>query len=185
MAAGESEARQPTGSRHAMSGRTALPALDLRAYCEADLESVRALHALAFESLAADLHSREQLAAHTAMTQSDAYAADLRASHLTLAIGTAGRVAATAGWIAVADDAATARIRKVFVHPDLARRGLASLLVRDAEARARAHGYRRIIVRANLNAVPLYAKLGYRTLEEAGMDAGNGVVLPVHYMEKP
>jgi hypothetical protein len=32
--------------------------------------------------------------------------------------------------------------------------------------------------------VPLYAKLGYRTLEEGGMDAGNGIVLPVHYMEK-
>jgi putative acetyltransferase len=183
MAVGESEARRPTGPR-AMSARAALPALDLRAYREADLKSVRTLHALAFESLAADRHSPEQLAAHTAMTQTDAYAADLRASHLTLAIGAEGTVAGTAGWIAVADEAATARIRKVFVHPDLARRGLASLLVRDAEARARAQGYRRIIVRANLNAVPLYAKLGYRTLEEGGMDAGNGIVLPVHYMEK-
>ena len=71
-----------------MSGRGALPALDLRAYREADLESVRALHALAFESLAAHRHSREQLAAHTAMTQTDSYAADLRESHLTLAITT-------------------------------------------------------------------------------------------------
>ena len=167
-----------------MSGRPALPALDLRAYREADLESVRALHALAFESLAAHRHSREQLAAHTAMTQTDSYAADLRESHLTLAIMSDGTLAGTAGWIAVSGEAATARIRKVFVRPDLARRGLASVLVGDAETRARAEGYRRIIVRANLNAVPLYAKLGYRTLKEGGMDAGNGIVLPVHYMEK-
>jgi putative acetyltransferase len=168
-----------------MSARPTLPALDLRAYREADLESVRGLHAVAFESLAADRHSSEQLAAHTAMTQTEAYAADLRESHLTLAITSDGMLAGTAGWIAVSGEAATARIRKVFVRPDLARRGLASLLVGDAEARALAQGYRRIIVRANINAVPLYAKLGYRTLEEAGMDAGNGIVLPVHYMEKP
>jgi putative acetyltransferase len=168
-----------------MSGRGALPALDLRAYREADLESVRGLHAHAFESLAADRHSREQLAAHTAMTQTEAYAADLRESHLTLAITSDGMLAGTAGWITVSGEAATARIRKVFVRPDLARRGLASLLVGDAEARALAQGYRRIIVRANINAVPLYAKLGYRTLGEGGMDAGNGIVLPVHYMEKP
>jgi len=50
-----------------------------------------------------------------------------------------------------------------------ARRGLASLLVRDAEARVRALGYRRIIVRNNVNAVPLYAKLGYRTVREGDM----------------
>ena len=39
-------------------------------------------------------------------------------------------------------------------------------------------------MRANLNAVPLYLKLGYRTLGEGGMDAGGGITLPVHFMEK-
>ena len=63
----------PIGRRRAMSGRPALPPLDLRAYGEADLESVRAL------------------------------------------------------------------------------------------------GYHRIIVRNNVNAVPLYAKLGYRTVREGDM----------------
>ncbi len=118
------------------------------------------------------------------MTRGAAYAADLAASHLMLALRADGAVIATAGWIAVAEEVGTARIRKIFVHPDIARRGVASHLVRDAEARAVAAGHRRIIVRANLNAVPLYLKLGYRTLGEGGMDAGGGITLPVHFMEK-
>jgi putative acetyltransferase len=147
---------------------TALPDLALRPYGESDLDSVRALHALAFERLAAGHHS----------------AADLAASHLVLAVQAEGAVLATTGWIAVPDDAGTARIRKVFVHPDLARRGIASRLVRDAEGRAAAAGHHRLVVRANINAVPLYLKLGYRTLREGDMEAGGGIVLPVHFMAK-
>jgi putative acetyltransferase len=163
---------------------TALPDFTLRPYGESALAAVRALHALAFEGLAAAHHTGAQLAAHSAMTRDAAYAADLAASHLALAVQEDGTVIATAGWIAVADEAGTARIRKVFVHPALARRGIASHLVRDAEARAEAAGYRRLIVRANINAVPLYRKLGYRTLRVGEMDAGGGIALPVHFMAK-
>jgi putative acetyltransferase len=163
---------------------TALPDFTLRPYGESDLAAVRALHALAFESLAADRHTREQLAGHGAMTRGAAYAAGLAASHLVLGAEADGSIIATAGWIAVTDETATARIRKVFVHPAVARRGVASHLVRDAEARAVAAGHRRLIVRANINAVPLYTKLGYRSLREGVMDAGGGIVLPVHFMER-
>jgi putative acetyltransferase len=163
---------------------TLLPDLERRPYGEDDLDAVRALHALAFEILAAPLHSSEQLAAHTAMTRDAAYAADLAASHLMLALRADHSIVATAGWIAVPAEPDTARIRKIFVHPDLARRGIASLMVRDAEARAQAKGHRRIVVRANLNAVPLYRKLGYHTLREDKMEAEDGILLPVHFMEK-
>ena len=163
---------------------TALPDLALRPYRESDLAAVCALHALAFETLAEAHHSAAQLAAHTAMTRSTGYAADLAASHLALAVQPDGAIVATTGWIAVPDEPGTARIRKVFVHPDLARRGIASHLIRDAEARAEAAGHHRLVVRANINAVPLYRKLGYRTLREGEMDAGGGVVLPVHFMAK-
>jgi putative acetyltransferase len=163
---------------------TARPDFVLRPYAERDLEAVRALHALAFENLAAGWHTREQLTAHGTMTRSAAYAADLAASHLMLAIAADGAIIATAGWIAVADETATARIRKVFVHPAVARRGIASHLVRDAETRAVAAGHRRLVVRANINAVPLYEKLGYRRLRDGVMDAASGVVLPVQFMER-
>lgn len=163
---------------------TALPQFSLRPYDKSDRAAVCALHVHAFEHLAATHHTSAQLAAHSAMTRDAAYAADLAASHLALAVRESGAIIATAGWIAVAGEAGTARIRKVFVHPDLARRGLASHMVRDAGARAEAAGYPRLVVRANINAVPLYRKLGYETLREGEMDAGGGIALPVHFMAK-
>jgi putative acetyltransferase len=74
-------------------------------------------------------------------------------SHLVLALSAPSEIVASAGWIAVPDEPGTARVRKVFVHPSLARRGLATRLILDAERRALAAGYARLMVRANLNAV--------------------------------
>lgn len=89
-----------------------------------------------------------------------------------------------AGWIAAPEEPGTARIRKVFVHPSLARRGLATRLVLDAGRRALVAGYTRLMVRANLNAVPLYRRLGYPPLRDGGMTTPDGVDLPVMFMTK-
>lgn len=162
--------------------------ITLSPYTPADLPAVRALHALAFRVLAAGQHDAAQIAAHEALIHADDYAADVARSHLSLARETQGaRLIGTAGWLAMdtGDDRRplTARIRKVFVHPDLARRGLASRLVRAAEADAAAAGYPNLFVRANLNAVPLYEKLGYRAESRGSMPAGDQV-LPVLYMSR-
>jgi putative acetyltransferase len=157
--------------------------LALRPMTEADIPAVRALHARSFAALAQAHHTQAQIAAHEAAIAAPDYADDLRRSHMMLAIARR-EVVATAGWLALADEPGTARIRKVFVAPALARRGLATRLVRDAEARARAAGYTRIIVRANVNAVPLYAKLGYVALRAGSMDLAPSVALPVVYMAK-
>jgi GNAT superfamily N-acetyltransferase len=82
------------------------------------------------------------------------------------------------------DRAATARIRKVFVDPGRARRGLGKLMVTDAEIRARRSGFQDFFVRANINAVPLYRALGYREIDSGVMMVGAGVELAVVYMEK-
>ena len=156
----------------------------LRSAMPGDLPAIRRLHALSFATLAVDEHSPAQIAAHTALTEAPEYQADVLASHLMLALSSEDGIVATAGWIAVPEEPGTARIRKVFVHPDWARRGLASRLVRDAESRAGDAGYPRIIVRANRNAVPLYRKLGYETLREGVMPAPGGIELPVMFMEK-
>ena len=156
----------------------------LRAAEAADLPAIQRLHALSFAMLATGEHSPAQIAAHTELTQSLEYETDVLCSHLVLALTPAGDVVATAGWIAVPDEAGTARIRKVFVHPDWARRGLASRLVQDAEHRALEAGYPRVIVRANRNAVPLYRRLGYEPLREGVMAAPGGVELPVVFMDK-
>lgn len=159
------------------------PEISLRAYEDRDAEAVRGLHAAAFRTLAAAHHSAAQIAAHEALIMAPAYADDLAQSHLLLAVHPAKGLAATAGWLAMPDRPGTARIRKVFVHPDMARRGLASAMVRAAEQRAGAAGLTTLFVRANVNAVPLYEKLGYRSIEPGLMPAG-GENLPVMFMEK-
>ena len=161
------------------------PGFAPRPYAEADEAQVRALHAAAFRALAAGHHDEAQIAAHEALIRAAAYTSDLAASHLALAFDEAGRLAGTAGWIAAQGRPGFARIRKVFVRPDLARRGLATALVRDAEARARAAGFPRLTVRANVNAVPLYARLGYVGTGEGAMATPKGVDLPVVFMDLP
>lgn len=162
----------------------------LSAYTPADLPAVRDLHALAFRMLAAGQHDAAQIAAHESLIHADDYAADVARSHLILARETdSGRLIGTAGWLAMdaKEDGGrprTARIRKVFVHPDLARRGLATTLVRAAEQAAAAAGYPNLFVRANINAVPLYEKLGYRAESRGAMPAGDQL-LPVVYMSRP
>jgi len=154
----------------------------LRPYADDDADAVRALHALAFRTLARTHHSPAQIAAHEALIMAPDYADDLARSHVLLAHRGAELIA-TAGWLAMADRPGTARIRKVFVHPDMARRGIASAMVRAAEAEARNAGLATLFVRANINAVKLYEKLGYRPIEPGVMPAG-GENLPVMFMEK-
>jgi putative acetyltransferase len=158
--------------------------LILRPAERADFPAIARLHARAFAALATSHHTPAQIAAHERLTQEAAYADDLARSHLTVAVSQAGAIVGTAGWIDVPDQPGTARIRKVFVHPEVARRGLATRLVTDAEQRALAAGARRLFVRANVNAVPLYERLGYRALESGVMATPDGTDLPVLFMEK-
>jgi len=148
------------------------------------LAEARVLHASSFKVLAAEKHSAEQIAAHLKSMRADAYADELLACNLALAVLPDGAIAATAGWITVEGAPATARIRKVFVHPELARRGLGRRMVLDAEARARAAGIEHFVVRANVNAVPLYRSLGYEEQDTGTMAVADGVELPVVFMAK-
>ena len=162
---------------------TPLDAISLRPMRDEDSAAVRSLHARAFAGLATDWHTPQQIAAHVALIQDAAYLDDLRRSHMTLAHVRQVMVA-TSGWLMVDGTPATARIRKVFVDPAMARRGLGSLMVGHAEQQAREAGCRRLIVRANINAVGLYVRLGYRETEKGTMAAAGGVELPIVMMEK-
>jgi putative acetyltransferase len=162
----------------------AIESLTLEPLTEARLHEVRALHALSFEVLAAAVHSHEQMAAHLKYMRADAYADELRGCRLAMALLPDGALVATAGWTPVEGTPATARIRKVFVRPDLARRGIGRRMVLDAEARARDAGHRLLVVRANVNAVPLYHSLGYREERSGTMPVADGEELPVVFMSK-
>jgi putative acetyltransferase len=156
----------------------------LRSATTDDVPALRELHVRSFAELARDHHGEIEIEAHVALIRSPEYADELTRTNLSMAIDTTGRIIASAGWQPMADRAATARIRKVFVDPRMARRGLGKLMVTDAETRARQSGFEEFYVRANINAVLLYRALGYREIDEGVMMVGGGVWLPVVYMEK-
>ncbi len=95
-----------------------------------------------------------------------------------------GALVATAGWCRVPDDAAVARLRKVFVAPDRAGQGLGRRMVEAAEGAARAAGFHRFRVRANANAEAFYARLGYRPVRREDMPTAGGIALPTVIMVK-
>jgi len=169
-----------------MSRRLSLPPdVVLRSYEDSDREAVVALRALAFSALAANSYGPEQLAASRAHAEAPAFAGELRQINLMLAVDRSGAVLGAAGWSAHEGEPMTARIRKVFVHPNRARRGLGTTLVLDAERRAEAAGYARFVVRASLNAVSFYRRLGYRSIESQSVPRPGHVRLPVMLMRKP
>nr|WP_302474305.1 GNAT family N-acetyltransferase [Roseococcus sp. MDT2-1-1] len=137
---------------------------------------MRALHDASFAGLARAYDARA--AAHAALVAKPEYEADVRRSDLWVAERD-GRLLGSAGWLAQPDG--TARIRKVFVHPDAARQGVATALVRAAEQRSERN---RFVLRAYLDAVPLYRRLGYMDDVPGAMELPGGLSMPVLFMRK-
>jgi putative acetyltransferase len=160
------------------------PPVTIRPIRPIDIAEVRALQARSFAVLAKSHHSAEQIEAHADLIDAPAYRNELLSNNLLVAEDAGGRILATAGWRIQDDRPGTARIRKVFVAADMAGRGLGRRIVEAAEADARARGFAKFFVRANVNAAPFYERLGYQALESGSMEAANGVALPVVYMEK-
>ena len=95
-----------------------------------------------------------------------------------------GRVIAVSGWSADAERDDTAWIRYVFVHPDVAGRGVGRSLMRASEASALRSGRRRLRLWSSLNAQPFYARLGYRRVRSARWAVEPGVELDYLLMAK-
>lgn len=126
-----------------------------------------------------------QTALLLAATREPDYPAALFGNDVWVAVGAGGAILGSAGWGATPGPGAPrARIRKVFVEPGLAGRGLGRRLVAAAETRAEATGVRGFMVRANLNAVTFYERLGYRTTGPGVMTVDR-VDVPMTMMEKP
>src|SRR4029077_7090043 len=77
-----------------------------------------------------------------------------------------------------------AKIRAFFIHPDWARRGIASKILEACESAARAAGFSRFEMGATLTGVPLYLARGYRILERIEVPMRNGASLPIVRMAK-
>ena len=77
-----------------------------------------------------------------------------------------------------------ARIRAFFVHPDFARRGLATQLYEHCARKARTAGFRALELMGTLPGVPLYLRLGFRVEEEVDVALPDGVVVPCRRMRR-
>src|SRR5262249_28581241 len=77
-----------------------------------------------------------------------------------------------------------ARIRAFFVHPDWARRGVGSALMRACEQAAREANFRSMELMATLTGEFLYARFGFQVVEEKDEVLPDGVVMQLRRMSK-
>lgn len=77
-----------------------------------------------------------------------------------------------------------ARVRAFFIHPDFARRGLGSAIMRATEQAIREAGFQRIVMVATLAGEPLYARFGYQIEERYQVPLRDDLQLPVVRMSK-
>jgi putative acetyltransferase len=145
-----------------------------------EMPELVALHAASFAALGT-AYPPHLVPAYVAMLNEPGYAPEVLASDLWVAARD-NTLLGSAGW--APQDGEVARIRKVFVHPDAARQGLATRLVRAAEERAQAAGHTRFVLRAYLNAVPFYENLGYRADRPGERALADGISMPVLFMRK-
>jgi len=77
-----------------------------------------------------------------------------------------------------------AKVRAIFVHPEFARQGLGTLILKCVEDAAAAAGFTRYEMGSTLTGVALYRLKGYTEVERIAVPLGNGEALPVVRMVK-
>lgn len=82
-------------------------------------------------------------------------------------------------------DPSSGRLRALFVDADVQGRGVGRALLAEVEARATARGCARLHGAMSLNAVPFYARAGFRACGDQERLTSSGVAIPIVRMEKP
>jgi GNAT superfamily N-acetyltransferase len=77
-----------------------------------------------------------------------------------------------------------ARIRAFYVHPNWARRGIGSRIMRACEAAAREAGFTRMELGSTVPGEPLYVAMGYQVSERMDVAMPDGETLPITRMDK-
>jgi GNAT superfamily N-acetyltransferase len=81
-------------------------------------------------------------------------------------------------------DTEPAKIRAIFVHPEWARQGLGTQILKHCEDAAQRAGFRRLEMGSTLTGVPLYSLKGYERREDVAVPLPNGEFLPIVHMVK-
>src|SRR3989475_8547934 len=79
---------------------------------------------------------------------------------------------------------AAGKIRAFFIHPDWARRGVGSMILKACEDAARSRGFTRYEMGATLTGAKLFGAKGYAAVKPISIPLVNGERLPVIHMEK-
>src|SRR5271165_7158910 len=166
---------------------------------EADLPALKALMALAIDTLQRGFLDKAQIIASRAVMGLDT---QLVADRTYFVVEDDGRLAGCGGWSrratlyggdhsadlrdsALLDPARdAARVRAMYTHPDFARRGVGRLILSLCEAAAAVEGFGRVQLMATLSGEPLYRACGYTEMERAAAAPVNGVVVPLILMSK-
>jgi GNAT superfamily N-acetyltransferase len=166
---------------------------------EADLPALRALMALAIDTLQKGFLDEAQIVASRAVMGLDT---QLVADRTYFLVEEDGALAGCGGWSrratlyggdhstalrneALLDPARDgARVRAMYTHPDFARRGVGRLILSLCEAAAAAEGFTRVQLMATLSGEPLYRACGYVEIERTAAAPVNGVVVPLILMGK-
>jgi GNAT superfamily N-acetyltransferase len=77
-----------------------------------------------------------------------------------------------------------AKIRAFFIHPDWARRGVGSMILKACEDAARSAGFAGFEMGATLTGAKLFGAKGYVAVKPISIPLVNGESLPVIHMEK-
>jgi GNAT superfamily N-acetyltransferase len=77
-----------------------------------------------------------------------------------------------------------AKIRAIFVHPEWARQGIGTLILKHCEEAAQRAGFHTLEMGSTLTGVPLYSLKGYVARDDVAVPLPNGEVLPIVRMVK-
>ena len=158
-------------------------AVDIRGVGLDEYSAVRSVHLAAVRWLASCFLDREEMRPLLTEVGSIEYTDGLFTEDLAGAwIG--GDLVGTAGWLAADDTGRSARITSVFVRPLFMRLGVGRMLVREAEARARRHGYRSFSVRATPLSAGFFQRLGYEITSHGSMAVDKERSLPLTFLRR-
>ena len=168
---------------NASSGPAVADAVEFRPLAPDDMSDIRYIHASAFRHAANSFLSRQEIQSFVDHVYSPEYGDKLAGENLCVG-WLDNKLIGTAGWTPVCDNADTARIRSVFVHPMFGGMGIGRRLVSESERRASSAGFSEFTLRATVNSVGFFERLGY-VIRSHGVRAVNREQdLPVRFMRK-
>lgn len=167
-------AAEPATSADPEPAPSGLP-FEIRPYRDGDAQALARVFREAILVTAADHYDAEQRRAWSAAADDPAFPADL-AKGLTMV---AEWQQETAGFAQLVDD----RITLIYVHPDTARLGIATLLYQHLEDEARIQGRQRLVTEASQVAHDFFLFLGFQPVAEETVQR-EGVTLPRWRMQK-